>query len=227
MFRVHEMRWKSWVAGIGFVSLILPAGAGKAQEVPGLPSYEVGLRFGAGGSVVRFQDPSANDQTEVRTAFHLGIGASRALGRFFEVEGSVLLSQGGFGGRGGHPTDLGTGHLELPIVLRARLPWKISPHLVGGVSPRVLLICRLSDVGQVGETGCKDPVVGTDWRGFDLAWLWGMGMSFGLGPGTGLLEGLIQWGIRDIKAGPLPPGWAKSADLRLSASFRLPMGGEK
>jgi hypothetical protein len=54
-----------------------------------------------------------------------------------------------------------------------------------------------------------------------------MGVSLGLGPGTALLEGLVQWGFRDIKAAPLPPGWAKSAELRLSASFRLPVGEGK
>jgi hypothetical protein len=180
------------VAGIGFVSLILPAAAGKAQEVPGPPSCEVGLRFGAGGSVGWFQDPNASEQMELRTGFHLGIGASRALRRFFEIEGSVLLSQGGFDGRGGHPADLGAGHLELPILLRARLPWRVSPHLAAGVSPRVLLRCRLTNVGQVGETGCDDPVMGDEWRAFDLAGLGGMGMSFGLGPGTAVVEGLIQ-----------------------------------
>jgi hypothetical protein len=225
MVRMHEKRWGAWVAGFWFASMTLPAGPGVAQDVPSPPRIAVGLRFGAGVSAVRFQDPNANDQTEVRTGFHLGVGASRDLGRFLEVEGSVLLSQGGFDGRGGHPANLGTDYLEAPIMLRIRLPARISPHLTAGLAPRFLLRCRLSDVGQVGETGCDDPVVGTDWRSFDLAGLGGAGLSIGVGPATALLEGLVQWGVRDIKADPLPPGWAKSADIRLSASLRVPVGG--
>jgi hypothetical protein len=212
------------MAGVCLASVILPSGTGQAQDAPEPPRFELGLRFGAGASVVRFQDPNANEQTELTTTFHLGVGAARLLGRFFEVEGSLLLSQGGFNGRGGHPANLESGYLETPLLFRARLPWTVSPHLSAGLVPRFLLRCRLTDVGQVGETGCDDPVVGTDWKVLDLAALAGVGIRFGLGRGTAVLEGLALWGLRDIKADPLPPGWARSADLRLSASFRLPVG---
>jgi len=225
MIRRFDTSGRSWMAGICLAAVLLPSGAGHAQDATAPPRFALALRFGAGASVLRFQDPNANEQTDLRTTFHLGAGVVRALGRFFEVEGSLLLSQGGFDGRGGHPASLETGYLETPALFRARLPWRVSPHLSAGLAPRFLLRCRLTDVGQVGETGCDDPVVGTDWKVFDLAGLAGTGIRFGLGGGTVVLEGLALWGLRNINSDPLPPGWAKTADLRFSGSFRLPLGG--
>lgn len=182
-----------------------------------------GVRFGFAGSTVRFLDQNANDQTELAPGFHLGAAAAVSLRSWVELEASLLVAQGGFRGRGGHPATLKTTHVEFPVVLRLRLPWRISPHLTGGLTTRFQIGCHLSDVGIVGDAGCDDPVVGTDWKRVDWAAVAGLGTGWEMGPGRVLLEGLLHWGISDMKEGPLPPGWAKSADLRLSVVYRLPV----
>jgi hypothetical protein len=185
--------------------------------------FTAGVRVGFAGSTVRFLDQNANEQTEVKPGFHLGAVAAVSLRRSLEFEASLLLAQGGFQGRGGHPATLKTTHIELPLVLRLRLPWRISPHLTGGLATRFQIGCHLSDVGIVGEAGCDDPVVGTEWRRVDLAAVAGLGAGWEMGPGSVVVEGLLHWGISDMKVGPLPPGWAKSADLRFSTVYRLPV----
>ncbi|MGW8267162.1 MAG: outer membrane beta-barrel protein [Longimicrobiales bacterium] len=182
-----------------------------------------GVRFGFAGSTVRFLDQNANDQTELKPGFHLGAAATVPLRSYAEIEASLLIAQGGFRGRGGHPATLETTHLEVPVVLRLRLPWRISPHVTSGLAARFRIGCHLSDVGIVGEAGCEDPVVGTEWKRLDLAVVAGLGAGWEMGPGSVLVEGLLNWGISDMKEGPLPPGWAKSADLRLSTVYRLPV----
>jgi hypothetical protein len=186
-------------------------------------AFTAGVRLGFSGSTVRFLDQNANDQTELKPGFHVGASAALPLQPYAELEASVLLAQGGFRGRGGHPSTLNTTHIEVPVVLRLRLPWRISPHLTGGLVTRFLVGCHLSEVGIVGEAGCDDPVVGTQWKRVDLAVVAGLGTGWEMGPGRVLVEGLLHWGVSDMKEGPLPPGWAKSADLRFSTAYRLPV----
>jgi len=226
MFVIHQ---KLAGAGVLLALLTLPAGGGSAQQGGGgePPRFSMTVQLGLTLSTVRFQDPNANDQTRIRSGFHIGAGAVRAIGRYAEVEGLVLYSQGGFWGRGGHPASLRVGFLGLPVAFRARPPWRVSPHLVVGIAPRLRLHCGLADVGMVGEAGCGDPVVGSRWKRFDLVGLGGLGLSIGMGERRVAMEGTIQWGLRDLKSGLLPPGWAKSADLRFSTAFQFPLGGER
>jgi hypothetical protein len=186
-------------------------------------SVEIGPRVGLTASTIRFQEPNANGQTKLKTGFHLGVGVAKPLFWHLEMEGSVLFVQGGFRGRGGHPATLGTAHLELPVILRIRGPWRVSPHVTAGLAGRVLLRCDLSEVGIVGTAPCDDPVVGTEWRRFDLSAVGGGGAGWDVGRGTVLVEGLMHWGLADVKRGSLPPGWAKTADLRISILFRVPV----
>ena len=208
----------SWVLAVT-AGLLLGAGTqhGHGQTM------SVGPRFGLGLSTVRFQDPNANNQTEMKTGFVLGGSAVLPRGKYLEVEGSLLLVQSGFAGRGGHPASLNTTHVEVPLLVRLRGPWRVSPHLTGGVAARLQLGCHLSEVGRVGEAGCDDPVVGRGWRRFDLAMVGGVGSSFPVKGGVFLVEGLVVWGLKDLRKSPLPPGWAKSAALRLSTGLRFPL----
>jgi hypothetical protein len=140
-----------------------------------------------------------------------------------ETEASLLLVQGGFGGRGGHPASLRTMGIEVPLVFRVRAPWRVSPHVIGGLAVRYEVGCRLTDVGIVGQTGCADPVVGTDWRKLGLAWVAGVGAGLDVGSGMVVLESAIHWGFTDVKVDDLPPGWARTADIRVSTAYRFPV----
>lgn len=197
------------------VFLLAAAVPATSQEV------RVGVRAGAGFSTIRFQDPSAREQMALKPGFHLGVSAARGLTRYLEAEASLLYSQGGAGGKGGQPWDVAMDFLELPVVLRARHPAWISPHLTAGLSPRLKLRCKLVDVAVVGETTCDDPVVGTAWKGMELSAIGGGGASLEVGPGRLTVEGTLVWGLTDLKKDSLPPGWAKSADLRLSAIYSV------
>jgi len=183
----------------------------------------VGPRGGVQASVIRFQDQNANEQTEMKLGVHLGVSGALLLRKHVETEVSILVAQGGFGGRGGHPATLNTLHVELPVVIRIRMPWRISPHLTGGLSPRFRVGCSLSEVGIVGETTCDDPVVGHAWKKAEVAGIAGLGFGFAVGRGFLLAEGTLHWGLSDLSQGPLPPGWAKTADLRFSTALRFPV----
>lgn len=183
----------------------------------------IGPRIGLTVSTVRFQDPNANDQTEMKVGFLLGAAVAVPVRGNLEAEASVLLVQGGFKGRGGHPANLRTTHVEIPVVLRLRVPWRLTPHITAGMATRVQVGCRLTDVGIVGHTGCADPVVGTEWKRVALAGVAGLGAGWKMGRGTMVVEGLVHWGLSDIKADDLPPGWARSTDLRVSTAFRVPV----
>ena len=216
--------WKVASVGILVALFALPRGSLLAQEVERGPRMSIGPRLGVTLPTLRFEDPNANEQTKVRGGFHVGAEVSVPVGSYLETGALLLYSQGGFGGQGGHPVSLRTGHVELPVLVRARLPWDLSPHLTVGIAPRLRVHCSLEDVGLVGEAGCDDPVAGTEWRRFDLASLFGLGVSFRLGKGTLGLEALVHWGLLDVKSDPLPPGWAKSADIRISPAYRLSLG---
>jgi len=197
---------------------LLSLSEGRAQELT------IGPRAGFQASSVRFQDPNANEQTQFKKGFHVGAALSRPLKPFLEVEVALLLSQGGFRRRGGGLATLNTTHLELPIVFRLHGPWRFSPHLTAGIATRVRVRCRLSDVGIVGDAGCDDPVVGSDWKRWDLVGVAGMGVGWKMGPGFLLIEGLANMGLSNINNEPLPPGWARNADLRFSTSFGFRRG---
>jgi hypothetical protein len=198
------------------VIILLTATAPVASQ-----EVRVGLRAGADFSTIRFQDPNAREQMALKPGFHLGVSAAKGLTPYLEAEASLLFSQGGSGGKGGQPWDVAMDFLELPLILRARLPARISPHLTAGFSPRLKLRCKLVDVAVVGETTCDDPVVGRAWKGMELSAIGGGGASLEVGPGRLIVEGTLVWGLTDLKKDPLPPGWAKSADLRLSATYSL------
>ena len=215
MERTCWMWLRSAAFPVAFVAMGFGQGAGQEMAV--------GVRLGFGSSVMRFEDQNVNDQTEMKPAGHLGVSAAASLKRYLEVEASLLVAQGGFGGRGGHPATLNTLHLELPVVLRVRGPWKISPHFTAGLATRFLLGCHYSEVGMVGDAKCDDPVVGKDWKGVEMAAVTGLGLGWGMGKGFFMVEGLFDWGLSNVNPDPLPPGWAKSADLRVSTAFRLPV----
>ena len=209
---------RRWLGAAAVLSFLVFATAAASQEVT------AGVRAGANFSTVRYQNPNANEQTELKPGFHLGASVAVALSRHLDGEASLLFSQGGYGGRGGHPWDVEMDYLEVPLTVRLKLPWSISPHLTAGLTTRFQLRCRLVDVAVVGETTCDDPVVGRGWRETEVLAIGGLGASTGVGPGILLLEAQIGWGLTNINYDPLPPGWVKSADLRISSAFRLPVG---
>ena len=207
-----------WLSAATVLSFLMFATTAASQELT------VGVRAGANLSTVRYLNPNANDQTELKPGFHLGASVAVVLSRHVESEASLLYSQGGYGGRGGHPWDVEKDYLEVPLTVRLKLPWSISPHLTAGLTTRFQLRCRLVDVAVVGETTCDDPVVGRGWRETEVLAVGGLGASTWVGPGILLLEVQIGWGLSNINYDPLPPGWAKSADLRISSAFRFPVG---
>jgi hypothetical protein len=199
------------------VIILLTATAPVASQ-----EVRVGLRAGADFSTIRFQDPNAREQMALKPGFHLGVSAAKGLTPYLEAEASLLFTQGGSAGKGGQPWDVAMDFLELPLILRARLPARISPHLTAGFSPRLKLRCKLVDVAVVGETTCDDPVVGRAWKGMELNAVGGGGAGMEVGPGRLTVEGTLVWGLTDLKDDPLPPGWARTADLRLSAIYSVP-----
>lgn len=209
---------KAWLplACLPFI-LLGGVGRGSAQDI------SVGPRGGVQASVIRFQDQNANEQTEMKLGVHLGVSGALLLRQHLETEVSLLVAQGGFEGRGGHPANMNTLHIELPVLIRIRMPWRISPHLTGGLSTRFRVGCNLSEVGIVGETTCDDPVVGRSWKKAEVAGIAGAGLGFAVGKGFLLAEGTLNWGLSDLSRDPLPPGWAKTADLRFSTALRFPV----
>ncbi len=194
----------------------LPA-SGQAQTV------SVGPRAGLNAAGVLYRDASSFGNTLPRVGGHFGAAAALAPSRFLEFEAALLYSQGGFQGRGGHPANLRTDDLTLPLAVRLRTASTVSPHLTLGVAGRLQLRCRLTNVAFVGETTCDDPVVGTNWRPVELLGRGGVGVSFPVRGGRFLLDALLAVGLGDVKESTLPPGWARSIAIQISCAYLVPL----
>jgi hypothetical protein len=197
--------------------------------ISGLPtsseaqSISVGPRAGLSAAGVLYRDASTFSNTQPRVGGHVGAAAALAASRFLEFEAALLYTQGGFQGRGGHPANLRTDNLTLPLAVRLRLASTVSPHLTLGVAGRLQLRCRLTNVAFVGETTCDDPVVGTSWQPVELLGRGGLGVSFPVRRGRVLLDAFVAMGLGDIKKSTLPPGWARSITIQISLAYLVPL----
>lgn len=217
---------RTWLLPLACAGVLLalwasiPATA-EAQEL------HLGPRAGLTLGAVRYQDPASTNQMELRPGFHLGATAQWDLTRHFATEGSLLFSQEGFRGTGAVPGNLRMDYLVLPVLARARLPGRVSPHLSMGISVRYLLRCVVSGLPLVGSAGCDDSRVGMSWKRVDVGLVAGVGMGVEMGQRTLLLDGLVELGLRDIKDNPLPPGKARSGAFRISLGFLSPAGDRR
>jgi hypothetical protein len=214
MNRLPQNRSHRPVVLAGFL-MVVCASTATAQPV------SIGPRIGLNLSAVLFDDPSAA-AVNIRPGLHVGVSAALAFNRFLSAEASLLLGQYGYNARSAHPGNVELDYLDVPIVLRLRLPTRISPCLIAGLSAGYLVQGRMTGVAIVGETSLDDPLVGTDWRSSDYGVLAGLGI--GLPAGTGRLEFdlVLSLGLRDIKEDILPPGPARRLSIRLSLGYLLP-----
>lgn len=184
----------------------------------------MGPRLGVGLSTVRFEEPNADNQQDIRAGFHVGVSGMMVLNRAFSAEASLLYGQGGYARQSGMPGSLATDYVELPVLVRVQLPARISPHLGVGLAPRIRVRCRLTDVALVEVTGCDDPLVGREWSTFDLGGVVGLGADIALGRGVLVLDARFTAGLLDPGKGALPPGRTRTIGLRISSAFLLQVG---
>lgn len=184
-------------------------------------TLEWGPRIGANFSGVLYADGGAMNGMEPKLGLHLGVATTLGMGRHVSVEAAAVVSQDGFRGEGSQPGDLHMDYLDVPVVVKLRLPTRVSPHLLAGFSVGYMVRCGLTRVPVVGETTCDDRLVGTNWRSLDLGVLGGVGASVPTGRGTLELDLLGSYGVRDLKEDLLPPGTARRVALRLSATLFL------
>lgn len=180
-----------------------------------------GPRVGFNLSAVLYADGGALNGVVPKSGLHLGAATAMAISRYVSVEAAAVISQDGFRGEGSQPGDLHMDYLDVPIVVKLRLPTRISPHLLAGFTVGYMVRCRLTGVAIVGDTACDDRLVGTNWRSLDFGALGGIGTSMPTGPGRLELDLLLSFGLRDLKEDLLPPGAARRVALRLSATLFL------
>lgn len=178
-----------------------------------------GPRVGVSLSAVLYADGGAQNGMVPKPGLHLGGAATLAINRHVSVEVAAAVSQDGFRGEGSQPGDLHMDYLDVPVVVKLRLPTRISPHLLGGFTVGYMVRCHLTGVAIVGDTACDDRLVGTNWRSLDVGALGGIGTSIPTGRGKLDLDLFLSVGLRDLKEDLLPPGAAKRIALRLSATL--------
>jgi hypothetical protein len=177
-------------------------------------------------SGIIYEDAGAAGGMVLKPGIHFGAGAALRVSRLLSVEPAVLLSPDGFQGEGGHPGDFQMDYLDVPIMLKARIPARVSPHLLVGLTAGYMVRCRLTGVAFVGATACDDPLVGTRWRSFDLGGLIGLGATLPTRRGRFGLDAFVGFGMRDLKEDLLPPGSARRGAIRVSMTW-FPAFGER
>jgi hypothetical protein len=161
----------------------------------------------------------------VRSGFHAGALLSVDFSRWIGTEVDALWVRNGFNDRGGaHMGAVESDYLELPVLVRLRLPTKLSPHLLLGAKAAVALRCRISGVAGTGAGSCDDPFFGMNRRSLDFGVLTGLGVTYPLGSGSFFIDALGDLGLRDFKQDPLPPGFARNIAIHLSLGFKVPLG---
>ncbi len=200
--------------------LLLVASGAMGQDI------KFGIRAGLNVSGVIYQDAGAAGGMVLKQGIHLGAGAALRVSRFLSVETAVLISQDGFQGEGGHPGEFQMDYLELPIMLKVRIPTRVSPHLLVGLTAGYMVRCRLTGVAFVETTTCDDRLVGTRWRSFDVGGLFGLGATLPTRMGRFGLDAFLSLGIRDLKEDLLPPGSARRGAIRVSMTW-FPASGER
>jgi hypothetical protein len=174
---------------------------------------------------VLWEDPYAADEMGVRTGFHAGGLLSFDLARWLHTEADVLWVRNGFDDPGGaHIGAVETDYLELPVLLRMRLPTKLSPHFLLGAKAAVELRCRVSGAAGTGEGSCDDQFIGMNRSNVDFGVLVGLGVSYPLGAGSLFIDALGDLGLHDFKQDPLPPGYARNVAIHMSLGFMVPLG---
>jgi hypothetical protein len=213
------MRWgvRARAPALVLAAMAFGAGAGSGQAKLGL-----GPRLGVAASVMRFEDPASESQTEALVGFQAGVALVGELGRFLSVEAGLHLARDGFGEGGAHTGSLHRDHVALPLLLRFRTPTRVSVHLTGGVAGKLTVRCRQVDVPGVGHVPCDDPVMGAAWKRLDVAGIMGAGLSVPWGHRSLATDLRVSWGLRDLDGGLFIPGSARSLSVGISVAILSP-----
>lgn len=177
-----------------------------------------GARMGLNLSAVLY-DGGAGNGVVPKTGVHMGVAAALVTRRHWSVEAAAVVSQDGFRGEGSQPGDLNMDFVDVPLVVKLRLPTRVSPHISGGFTVGYMIRCRLTRVALVGNTTCDDRLVGTRWRSLDVGAVGGIGTSLPTRWGRLELDLVLNLGLRDLKDDLLPPGDARRIALRMSATL--------
>lgn len=194
------------------------AAAARAQTL------SLGVRGGPSLTGVLWEDPYAADGMGVRRTFHVGSVLMIGLSRWLDIEIDALWSRKGQTDRGGaHIGSVESDYLGFPVLARLHLPSRLSPHLLLGPTGAVQLRCWVNGVADVGAGGCDDPFLGMGRARLDWGVILGLGLSYRVGPGSLVVDVLGDLGLRDIKQGALPPGFARNIAIHLSLGFTVPL----
>jgi hypothetical protein len=216
---VTKLMWGSRLLTLWIVFVASTYGAPSEAQATSL-----GLRGGLTFGGVLWEDPYAADQMGVRRGPHVGGLLAIGISRWLEIEVDALWSRKGFDDHGGaHFGAVESDYLELPALVRFRIPGRVSPHLMLGPTAAVQLRCRVSGVAGIGAGSCDDPFIGTSRSKLDLGVVLGLGVSYPVVSGSLFLDALGDLGLRDFKQDPLPPGFARNVAIHLSLGFSVPL----
>jgi len=215
-------RWRMMRTGTRAAALLLvlvAVGSGRAR---GQGVLTLAPRVGLVVSTMLFEDPATDAQTETLVGAQVGVSVGRDLGRFFVGEVGLQLSREGFGGGGAHTGHLRRYQVALPLLFSARMPTRISMHLTAGVTGKLALACKLTEVAAVGELSCDDPVMGAPWKRLDVAGVAGLGVEIPVGRRTLSADARISRGLRDLNGGGFIPGDVHAVSIGVSVALFFP-----
>lgn len=187
----------------------------------------IGARGGATLAAMLWQDPYAADQTAIQSGAHVGLVAAWRIADHAAIQAELLYTRKGYADGGAHTGTVAADYVEVPVLLTLRLPWRTTPRLLFGPMVSVETRCRLSGVVIVGETACGDSLVGMARRRLDVGVMTGAGVARDIGERSVALDLIAGIGLRDIKAEPLPPGYARNVVLYASVTVLRPFPGRE
>ena len=200
-----------------FPLLALTADAASAQQ----------LTFGARGGVamatadVEGSFVDSNDVESISNLF-FGILGTVDVSKNFGLQTEVWYTKKGFDEKGG-PLKLRVNYVEIPVILVARIPGRISPRLYAGAVLGLESGCTVT-TASASDRDCERVEDSPRTKGADTGLIFGGGVKGDVGLGSILLDVMYNYGLTNIAEFSPTVVTIKNRTLYLSAALVFPIG---
>lgn len=195
-------------AALAFSALAVSAESAQAQQL------EIGFKLGAAIASTSF-DPDVVDAESITTfagGGHLRIGLSPSISLQPEL---LFMRKGSKEQVGPAELEFNVDYAEIPVLLRLDLPAAaVRPFVYAGPYGAFEVACKVE-----GED-CGEG----DRSTFDFGAVVGAGVGFAAGPGSIVVEGRYDLGLKNVAEDATPEMEAKNRAFGLFIGYSVPLG---
>lgn len=173
----------------------------------------VGARGGYSSTTIGW-DGAQDIETDWNSNFHIGGLVRLDLHESFAVQLEAWYARKGSGARypgAGSAGDFKLTYLQIPLLAQLMAPLsadaRVSPHLFAGPSISFELSCKISGTitGIRVNDDCDAPDLGLERKSTDIGLIFGGGIEIQAGPGTVLVDGMYDLGLKNLNDDPEAP----------------------